>query len=127
MPIQRQTTTETIATEDEVPQPVATKQQLGNYAVVHQLIYTFLGIVQTLLIIRFFFRLLGANPKSGIVAAVYGITNVLMQPFWLIFPTQRAVGAVLEWSVLVGMVFYALFAWLIVKFLEIGITAEATR
>lgn len=124
MPVTRQTTTETV---QDSPEPTAPTRTLGQYAVLGQTIYTILGVIETVLLIRFVFRLLGANPNTGIVDLIYGLSNLLMQPFWLIFPTQRAAGVILEWSVLAAMVFYALFAWLIIKILEIAFTADVTQ
>ncbi len=105
-------------TEDE-------KEKAVNYALTDQIIYFLLGLVNILLLIRFFFRISGANPAAGIVSAVYSITNVFMAPFRFIFPTSQITSqSYFEWSVLVAIVFYLLFAWIIRKVVRMVYTAD---
>lgn len=96
-----------------------------TYSAIDQLVYLIFGVIEALLLIRFLFRLTGANPAAGIVSFIYSITNVLMAPFRFIFPTASLEGAVFEWSILVAMVFYALFAWIIMKLIRITYTADS--
>jgi hypothetical protein len=86
---------------------------------INQIVLLILGIIEVLLLGRFVFRLTGANPASGIVDLVYAITDVLMAPFFLIFPTTNVEGASVEWPILVAMVFYAIVAWIIIKLISI--------
>lgn len=94
------------------------------YLVIDQFIYLILGIMEVLLAFRFVFRLAGANPGVPFVSFIYNVTNVLMAPFNYIFPTLAAEGAVFEWSILVAMFVYALFAWVLTQLVHIFYTAS---
>jgi uncharacterized protein YggT (Ycf19 family) len=66
------------------------------------------------LFIRFFFRLLGANPNAGVVEFIYESTTPLLAPFRGIFqPAVIEPGNVLEFSTLIAIVFYMLLAWIL--------------
>lgn len=94
------------------------------YVVVNQFIYLILGVVEGLLAFQFVFRLGGANPTVPFVAFVRDTTNVFMIPFRFIFPVTAAEGAVFDWSILVGMFVYVLFAWLLTELVRILYTAS---
>jgi hypothetical protein len=87
------------------------------------LIYFFFGILEILLAFRFVLRLTGANPATGFVSFIYGVTQLFIAPFRGIFPaatTQGAVTtAVFEPQTLVALVVYAALAWGIVRLVEI--------
>jgi len=89
----------------------------------YRLVYFVLGVIEVLLILRFFFKLLAANPQNAFVSLVYGITNMLMLPFNTIFrPTAAAtetVARVFEPASIVAMIVYALLAAGISKLLFI--------
>lgn len=84
-----------------------------------EIIYLFSGIIQGLLSLRFLFKLAGANASASFVKFLYGFTDIFMQPFRTVFPTDTTQGVVLEWSVLVAMFVYSFLTWLIVKILTI--------
>lgn len=87
-------------------------------------VWFLLGLIETLLVLRFILKLLGANPASGFVNFIYSITNVLTAPFDNIFNVARAeagqVYSVFEPSIIVAGIVYALIAWGIVKLLNIN-------
>jgi hypothetical protein len=121
------TKTETIRREDTDHYDTdtgVTREKVTSYSVVYQVIYLIAGLIEGLLGLRFIFKLLGASRASGFVQFLYGFTDVFMQPFRFIFPVNTAAGAVLEWSVLVAIVIYALLAWTLVKILSILFTAD---
>jgi uncharacterized protein YggT (Ycf19 family) len=77
------------------------------------------GLIATGLIIRFLFRLFGANPSAPIVLFIYRSTAPLLEPFRNIFaPVVVDPGNVLEFSTLVAIVFYLLFAWLLTEIIS---------
>ncbi len=81
----------------------------------YQLVYFGLGVIETILGIRFFFKLFGANPQSIFVAVIYGVSNVLLFPFSGVFQRAAATGEgvqkVFEPSTIVAGVIYLLIAW----------------
>lgn len=100
------------------------REIVTSYSMIYQFVYLLFGIIEGMLLIRFLFRLFGANLAAGFVRFVYGVTDVLMVPFDFIFPTVVEEGAVVEGSVLVAMVVYALFAWVVYRLVEIFYTSE---
>lgn len=101
-------------------------EALSRYILSKRIIYYLLGLLETLLIFRFIFRLLGANPQSGFVAGIYAVTGGLLVPFSGIFSPFVTRGAetqsVFEPATLIGMLVYALLAWGLVRLLELYLT-----
>lgn len=81
----------------------------------YRLIYFGLGVLETFLGIRFFFKLFGANPQSWFVAFVYGVSNLLLFPFSGVFPQNGPVAEGIrrefEPSTIVAGLIYLLLAW----------------
>ena len=88
-----------------------------------KIIYYLLGILEVLFAFRLVFKLLGANPDNGFVNVIYKISNVFLKPFEGIFSTTVKEGmetkAILEPSLLIAIVAYAVLAWGIVKLMEV--------
>ncbi|CAN5422818.1 hypothetical protein BH10PAT4_BH10PAT4_0610 [soil metagenome] len=91
------------------------------------LVYYILGVVESLLILRLIFKLLGANPGSGFVSFIYSVSGFFLAPFTSIFPVATGEGvvttSVLEPAVIVALIVYALIAWgisALVKALIVG-------
>ncbi|MBX4200504.1 YggT family protein [Candidatus Parcubacteria bacterium] len=80
-----------------------------------QIAWYILGIVEFLIVVRFIFRLLGANPASPFVNLIYNLTQPLVGPFVGIFPRIASQGFVIEWSCLVALLVYYFLVWAIVK------------
>ena len=70
-------------------------------------------VLEVLLLVRFTFKLLGANADQAFVSAIYGITEPLVAPFRGIF-AQPAGTPVVEIATLLSIVFFVLVAALIV-------------
>jgi uncharacterized protein YggT (Ycf19 family) len=70
-------------------------------------------VLEVLLLVRFTFKLLGANADQPFVSAIYGITEPLVAPFRGIF-AQPAGTPVVEIAALLSIVFFVLVAALIV-------------
>lgn len=80
-----------------------------------QIVWYIVGLMEVFLLLRLFLRALGANPVAGFTQFVYGVTWMFVSPFLLVFGNSQIEGKVFEWSTLLAMAVYALFAWLIVK------------
>jgi len=77
------------------------------------------GIIEAAFVLRVLLELLGANPLSGFVAAVYEITDRLLGPFagaFANFPLGN--GYVVDVTAVFGMIGYAVVGWLIIKLLS---------
>lgn len=88
-----------------------------------RIIYYILGVLETILGLRFVFMLLGANPRSGFTSFLYAITGIFIAPFTGIFNPVSAPGlaarSVFDPATIVAMAIYALAVWGIVKLLHI--------
>jgi len=75
-------------------------------------VYFLLGVLEIILVLRFIFRLLGANRFNDFVSFLYSLSHVFVAPFNGIFNDQ-ALGShsVFEISTLLAMLIYALLAW----------------
>jgi len=74
-------------------------------------------VIEVLLLVRFMFKLLGANADQPFVSAIYGITEPLVGPFRGIF-AQPAGTPVVEIAALLSIVFFVLVAALIVALIR---------
>lgn len=72
-----------------------------------------LTVLEVVLLIRFFLKLLGANADQALVSLVYAITEPLVAPFRGIF-AQPAGTPVVEIAALLAIVFFMLIAGLAV-------------
>ena len=70
-------------------------------------------VLEVLLLVRFSFKLLGANADQPFASAIYGVTEPLVGPFRGIF-AQPAGTPVVEIAALLSIVFFVLVAALIV-------------
>jgi len=70
-------------------------------------------VLEVLLLVRFAFKLLGANADQPFASAIYGITEPLVAPFRGIF-AQPAGTPIVEVAALLSIVFFVLVAALIV-------------
>jgi uncharacterized protein YggT (Ycf19 family) len=84
-------------------------------------------VVEVLLLVRFTFKLLGANANQPFASAIYGITEPLVAPFRGIF-AQPDGAPILEIAALLSIVFFVLVAALILALVRAytGRHAEST-
>jgi len=121
--------------EASVPvQPVATEYVRHSATVVrphdHRLergIWFLVGLIDALIAIRFFMRLLGASNDSGFVRFIYGITAPLVAPFRGIFPESGQGSYILEPASIVAILIYALIGWALIALIRILSANRGTR
>jgi uncharacterized protein YggT (Ycf19 family) len=112
---------ETVVTEqpgyaatEQVTRDVAAERRL-SLALVTQIIWAILGLLEVLLGLRFVLKLIAANPDSGFAALIYGITKPFLAPFTALVGTPQSGGMILEVTTLIAMAVYALFFWGVVR------------
>ena len=109
----------------ETPYAVVTESKVEDTSsqTAMYLTYFISGVLETMLLFRFMFKLTGANPSSGFVSFIYGLTQMLILPFRGIFPVATTEGAVamgvFEPQTIVVMVVYSVLAWGVVQFIGI--------
>lgn len=83
------------------------------------LVYFISGLLEFVLGARLILKLLGANPRSGFVNFIYGLSEPFVAPFYGIFRSAVSRGvetaAVLEPATIVAMIIYSVIAWGIVQ------------
>ncbi|NLN65217.1 MAG: YggT family protein [Clostridiaceae bacterium] len=90
--------------------------------------YYLLGLIEVILVLRFLFMLLGANPRSGFTSFLYLFSGIFIAPFSGIFNPITTTGlvsrSVFDPATIVAMVIYALIAWGIVRLLWIRVARD---
>lgn len=83
------------------------------------MLYLIFGLIETLVGLRFLFRLLGASPANALVSWVYGWSAPLVAPFGGIFGSPQvptpgtAVSGVFEWAALIAFIVYGIIGSLL--------------
>ncbi len=124
---------ETVVTEEpgyaateQVRRDVAAERRL-RLALVTQIIWAILGILEILLGLRFALKVIAANPDSGFAAFIYGITKPFLAPFAALVGTPQSGGTIFEVTTLIAMAVYALFVWVVVRVILIAATRPTAR
>lgn len=84
-----------------------------------KIIYFLVGALEVLLLMRFVFRLLGADASSGLVNFIYGLSSPFVVFFNGILSDYKLTStSVLELSTLIAMALYALLTWGVIALLD---------
>ena len=81
---------------------------------IDQTLWLLLGMLEALLGMRFFLKLIAANPESGFARFIYGLSDLFLLPFFGLTQTPSANGSVLEIPTFIAMIVYALLFWFMV-------------
>lgn len=84
-----------------------------------QIIWLATAALEFLFAMRFFLKLLDANPSAGFAVFVYNVSAVFLFPFMGLTSTPSAGGAIFEISTLIAMVVYAIVGWLLVRLVRV--------
>lgn len=76
-----------------------------------QLIWLLLGILETVLALRFVFKLIGVNEANQFATFLYNLTDFFVAPFATLTGAPASGGMVFEFSTLIAMIVFALVAW----------------
>jgi hypothetical protein len=74
-------------------------------------VYFLLGVLEIILVLRFLFRLLGANQDNSFILFLYNLSHIFVTSFNGIFNDQILGTGIFELSTLIAMLVYALIAW----------------
>lgn len=110
--------------ETVVTSTKTTSSEETSYFVSYKTANFILLILESFLGLRFLLKATGANPGAGFVQFVYAVSEGLMLPFRFMFPQTSAGGSVIEWSIPVAMIVYALLFNGIVYIIDIMRTAD---
>jgi hypothetical protein len=93
----------------------------------YQVIWFILGIIETLLIFRFIFHLLGANMFSPFISFIYSLSGLLIAPFIGILPSVTSGSSILEWSTIIAGVVYLVIAYGLFEIIRLLTPIHAIR
>jgi len=93
---------------------------------IERVIWYIVALLEALIAIRFFMKLLGASYSADFVRFMYGMTAPLVAPFRGIFQTSGSGSYVLEPESLIAMAIYLLIGWGVVTLIRI-MRAPRTR
>lgn len=86
------------------------EQRVATFKVT-QLIWLLLGILEALIALRVFFKLIGVNAGNTFATLLYNVTDLFVAPFTSLIGAPAAGGMVLEISSVIAMIVYFLIAW----------------
>ncbi len=83
-------------------------------------------VLETISLLRFFLKLLGADPNNPFAQFLYNLTGFFLYPFAGIVPSEKFgtnMIHVFEWSTLIGMLVYGLLFWILKYFLRTAVSS----
>lgn len=93
---------------------------------VNMLIWLVTLVVIGFISLRFVLELIAANPGSGFVDFVYGLTNFFVVPFsGIVRPSALANGGFVDIGSLFAIVVYTLLAWAVTSLIRILFTSSS--
>lgn len=84
----------------------------------NQIVWYINGIIEILLIFRFFLKVLGADPYTGFTLLIYVITFPLIALFGGVIDASTSGSFTVEWTTIVAGMVYLCFAWSLVYLFE---------
>jgi len=99
--------------EQVVVDSVAERRQLLYR--ISQLIWLAAGVLESMIGLRVFLKLIAANPNAVFARFVYLVTTPFLWPFTNLTAQPTSEGMVLEISSLIAMVVYAVATWVVVQ------------
>ena len=75
------------------------------------IVWYILGLLETLLALRFVLKLLAANPSAGFSKFIYTVSYPFTTPFLNVFNVMKVGSIVFEFTTLLAMLVYWLIAW----------------
>lgn len=92
-----------------------------------QVTWFLVGLISTLIGLRFLLKALGASAQAQFVGFVYGVTGPLVAPFQGIFPNSASGYYVIEPSSVFAIAIYLLLGWAIVTVIKIATAPRGKR
>src|SRR6185503_8041148 len=100
--------------------PVATPQayRRTDWYLITMSMWTALGVLEVVLGLRFFLKLVSANPFSAFAVFIYGVTWLFTLPFASLLPNAVTGQRIFEVTTLIAMAVYWLFVWMAIRALR---------
>lgn len=102
---------------EEMTRKTESQQSQSGGRMAKRIVGAIFGVIEVILAFRFIFKLLGADPDSGFVKFIYGITQWFVGLFEGIFSKVATSGlevkSIFEPATLIAMLVVGLIAWLV--------------
>lgn len=85
-----------------------------------QIVWYIFYVIETMLLFRFLLKLIGANPAAFFTDIIYTLSYPFAAPFLYVVNFTQVSGSVFEWTMLIAMAVYWVFAWGIVRLFVMG-------
>lgn len=90
------------------------------FRLIAQLLYSLLLFIETMVSIRFIFKLFGANPGNSIVQWLYWFTDLFIRPFQGIVEGNWNIGKFyIDLDALIALVVYMVLAFVILEIMRV--------
>lgn len=100
----------------EVDAPETPSQRLRRTSTTIR--YVFI-VIEIVLALRFFLKLMGANANSPFGVFLFGITDPLAAPFQSLLYNPRIWSGVVEVTTLLALIVYPVFCWILVRGIQL--------
>ncbi len=115
--VEAQETTEVETTyTTEVEAPHTPRRRMRRTSKTIRFIFT---VIEILLVLRFFLRLVGANPASPFGIFLFGLTDPLVAPFESLLDNPAVGKSVIEFTTLLALVIYPVFGWIVIRSIQL--------
>lgn len=85
----------------------------------HKTIRFVFAVIEILLLIRFFLKLVGANPASPFGVFEFGLTDPLAVPFASLLDNPIIGKSVIEFTTILALIIYPIFGWILGRTLQL--------
>ncbi len=100
----------------EVAAPTSPIQQIRRTSKTIRFIFT---VIEILLALRFFLKLVGANPASPFGVFLFGFTDPLASPFESLFANPKIGSSQIEFTTMLALIVYPIFGWMIIRGIQL--------
>lgn len=90
------------------------------FRIVAKVLYIFLVGIETVIALRFVFKLIGANGSNFIVSTIYSVSDVFIEPFVGIVSGDWSLGRFyVDVPALVALVIYMIIAFVLIEIIKV--------
>lgn len=100
----------------EVDAPDSTNQRLRRTSTTIRFVFI---VIEIVLVMRFFLKLVGANQASPFGVFLFGITDPLAAPFESLLHNPKIWSGEVEFTTLLALIVYPVFCWILIRSIQL--------
>lgn len=112
--------------QERIIEDVASERRLFAYRLT-RIVYLLFGVLESLIGLRFLFKLIEANAANLFAHFIYRLTDVFLKPFAGLVANPSVGGIVFEITTLIALLVYALLSYLIAQIIWLIFYRARTR